>query len=115
VIVDAFGVNGVIAKTPALDTTWRRVDGISMSDVARASVEVTFSGTGIDWRTLAGPVQGSAQLYVDGVLVETVDNGATTPAAAVRSVTGLAAGTHTLRLVVVGDGAVSVDGFTIRP
>ena len=115
VVVDAFGVNGVIVKSPVLDTTWRRVDGVSTTDVARASAEVTFSGTGIDWHTLAGPEQGSARLYIDGVLAETIDNGATAAAPIVRSVTGFAPGTHTLRLVVAGEGSVAVDGFTVRP
>ena len=86
--------------------------------MAGASAAVSFSGTGIDWRTVAGPDQGEAKVFVDGVLQLEVDNRAETRSAVVRSIIGLAPGTHTLRIVVVGGDAasfVSVDGFTVRP
>jgi hypothetical protein len=82
---------------------------------------VTFRGTGIDWYTARGPDQGRAKIYVDGLLVRTVDNYAASPAFGVaRSITGLADGVHTLRIVVLATarpaatGAlVSVDRFSI--
>ena len=122
VVVDAFGVQGSIAKTPAFGARWGRSTGASASDVARASVEVRFRGTGIEWASLDGPDQGRAQILVDGVVVREVDGYAPAAAPAVRSVGGLADGTHTLRIVVLGDarsaatGAlVSVGGFTVLP
>jgi hypothetical protein len=84
---------------------------------------VTFRGTGIDWFTARGPDQGRAKIYVDGLLVRTVDNYAASPAFGVaRSISGFADGVHTLRIVVlatarpVATGAlVSVDRFAIVP
>jgi GH25 family lysozyme M1 (1,4-beta-N-acetylmuramidase) len=114
VVVDAFGVNGVVSRTPALEATWRRADGVSTSDVPRASVEVRFDGTGVDWRTVAGPDQGSAQVLVDGVVTETIDNHASGRSDVVRTIDGLVPGVHTIR-IVVASGDVSVDGFTVRP
>jgi GH25 family lysozyme M1 (1,4-beta-N-acetylmuramidase) len=114
VVVDAFGVNGVVTRTPALDATWRRADGVSTSDVPRASVEVRFDGTGLDWRTVTGPDQGSAQILVDGVATGTIDNHADDRSDVVRTIAELAPGVHTVR-IVVASGDVSVDGFTVRP
>ena len=114
VVVDAFGVNGVVTRNPAVTATWRRGGGVSVSDVAKAWVEVAFRGTGLDWRTVSGPDQGTAQLLVDGVATQTIDNHATSDGPVVHTIDGLAPGVHTLR-IVVANGAVSVDGFTVRP
>jgi hypothetical protein len=114
VIVDAFGVNGVVTRTPVLEATWRRADGVSTSDVPRASVEVRFDGTGLDWRTVTGPDQGTAQILVDGIATETIDNHASNRSDVVRTIDGLAPGMHSHQ-IIVSSGAVSVDGFTVRP
>ena len=123
VVVDAFGVRGTITKTPRLTATWSLGNGLARSDEARASVTVTFHGTGIDWVSERAPDQGRAQVFVDGVLDRTVDGyGTSIEPDVVRSVTGLAPGTHTIRIIVLGEGRraatgtfVSVDRFDVRP
>ena len=130
VVVDAFRAGGELVSNPDLDATWGIVErgsasggSLGSSDLARSSAEVTFRGTGIDWYTAQGPDQGRAKIYVDGLLVRTFDNYAASPAFGVaRSITGLADGVHTLRIVVLATarpaatGAlVSVDRFSIVP
>ena len=130
VVVDAFGVGGGFVANPDLAATWGAVDeaaasggSLGASDLAGASAEVTFRGTGIEWLTSRGPDQGRAEVYVDGLLVRTVDGYAASPTfGVVRSITGLADGVHTLRIVVSGtarpasSGAlVSIDRFSIVP
>jgi GH25 family lysozyme M1 (1,4-beta-N-acetylmuramidase) len=93
------------------------------SDVKRASLELTFRGTGIAWTTARGPDQGRAAIFLDGTLVRTVDNYARERTlGVVRTVSGLAEGVHVLRIVVLGEarpramGAlVSVDRFSVVP
>jgi GH25 family lysozyme M1 (1,4-beta-N-acetylmuramidase) len=130
VVVDAFRVGGKTISNPDLRNTWgsEAAAGASAgtlwsSDLARSSVELTFSGTAIDWVTARGPDQGRAKISIDGLIVETVDNYAAQAAFGVtRSFGGLADGVHRLRIVVLGDARpaaddelVSVDGFSVVP
>ena len=130
VVVDAFRTGGRLVANPDLRATWGVVEkgqasggSVGSSDLARSSAKVSFRGTGIDWFTYRGPDQGRAQVYLDGLLVGTVDNYAASPAFGVaRSFTGLADDVHTFRIVVLGDarpaadGAlVSIDRFAIVP
>ena len=130
VVVDAFRRGGELVATPDLDATWGVVErgsasggSLGSSDLARSSAEVTFRGTGIDWFTYRGPDQGRAEVYVDGLLVRTVDNYAASPAFGVaRSFTGLTDDIHTLRIVVLARARpaasgelVSIDRFSIVP
>jgi GH25 family lysozyme M1 (1,4-beta-N-acetylmuramidase) len=130
VVVDAFRAGGKTVSNPDLRATWGSVahPGASAgrlwsSDLDRASVKLTFSGTAVDWVTARGPDQGRARVSIDGLIVETVDNYAAQPAFGVtRSFEGLAEGVHTLRIVVLGDARpaaddelVSVDGFSVVP
>ncbi len=118
VVVDAFRAGGKLVSNPDLDATWGIVErgsasggSLGSSDLARSSAEVTFRGTGIDWYTARGPDQGRAKIYVDGLLVRTVDNYAASPAFDVaRSITGLADGVHTLRIVVLATARARGDG-----
>jgi len=128
VVVDAFEAGGELEKNPSIVTSWGTLEAARASegraaagDLARSSVELAFRGTGVTWLTIRRRDQGRADLYVDGLYVRTVDNYAATPAFGVeRSITGLADGIHTLRIVVVGEarpaatGAlVSVDRFVV--
>ena len=130
VVVDAFRAGGHTFSNPDLVTTWGNVQdanasagGLWSSDLERSSVELTFSGTAVDWMTSRGPDQGRAKVFIDGLEVRTIDNYAAQPAFGVaRSFTGLTAGVHTLRIVVLGDARpaaddelVSVDGFSVVP
>jgi GH25 family lysozyme M1 (1,4-beta-N-acetylmuramidase) len=130
VVVDAFRAGGKTISNPDLRSTWgsEAAAGASAgtlwsSDLARSSVELTFSGSAIDWVTARGPDQGRAKISIDGLIVETVDNYAAQAAFGVtRSFGGLADGVHRLRIVVLGDARpaaddelVSVDGFSVVP
>ena len=121
VVVDAFQAGGDLAKNPHAAWSWGvGTVGSWASDLRGASVELRFRGTGVEWFTFVGPDQGKAELWVDGALLRVEDNYAAAPTSEVRSVTGLAAGVHTLRIVVLGKarsagtGAfVSVDRFAV--
>ena len=130
VVVDAFRAGGELAANPDLRATWGTVGrggasggSLDSSDLRHSSAEVRFRGTGIEWFTYRGRDQGRAEVYVDGLLVRTVDNFA--PAATfdvARSITGLSDGIHTLRIVVLAtaraaatDELVSIDRFSIVP
>jgi GH25 family lysozyme M1 (1,4-beta-N-acetylmuramidase) len=129
VAVDAFAFGARLVANPAGTVTWRSVNvngasgRVAVTDTARASATLVFRGTAVDWYAVRGPSQGRASILVDGALVRTVDNyaGAPTPGV-VRSVTGLADGVHTLRIVAIGQarpkasGAlVSIDRLVVTP
>jgi hypothetical protein len=115
--------------TPAAVPTWSSVaatgasgGSYAVAELAGASASLTFSGTAVTWLTATGPAGGDAGVYVDGHLVATVDTYAVAPHYKVaHAVTGLAAGTHTVQVVVKGvRGApkatasdVAVDGFVV--
>lgn len=130
VAIDGFEVGSRRIGTPELGMRWGTLrfarasgGGVAASDVKRSSLSLTFRGTGIVWRTVRGPDQGRAAIYVDGALVRTVDNYASErTVGVVRRISGLADGVHELRILVLGEarpkasGAlVSVDGFSIPP
>lgn len=130
VAVDGFEVGKDRVGTPDLEQTWatERTSSASggslvASDAKRASLTLTFRGTGIEWVTVRGPDQGRAAIYADGTLVRTVDGYASEPTfGVVRRVSGLVDGVHELRVVVLGEarpratGAlVSVDRFVVLP
>jgi hypothetical protein len=130
VVVDAFRVGGDLIANPELSAAWGTMasahasaGSLRSSDLARSTVELTFSGTAVDWLTSRGPDQGRAEISIDGLVVRTVDNYAARPAfGVVRSITGLSAGVHTLRIEVLGtarhasdDELISVDGFSVVP
>ena len=77
-----------------------------------------FSGTGANWIGFRGPQTGIADVYLDNVLVATVDTYAETEmtGAVLYSVTGLAPGPHTLTISVPNPRAkndASVDYFIV--
>jgi hypothetical protein len=121
VVVDAFEAGGDLVANPLLETSWGTLraspasgGSLSASDLARASVTFTFRGVGVDWYTVRDRLQGRADIYVDGLRVRTVDNFATDPMfGVVRSVSGLADGVHTLRIVVLGEGRQAAEGTLV--
>ena len=85
---------------------------------AGASVTYRFTGRAIGWVTTLGPDRGAAKVYVDGVLVATVDTHAT--GLAFRRVafaeSWSTSGFHTLRIVVAGSAGharVDVDALEV--
>jgi hypothetical protein len=88
------------------------------SAAAGARARYTFTGRGIAWVTTKGPDRGAVKVYVDGVLVATVDTRA--PTLGFRAVafarTWSASGTHTLKLVAVGTVGrprIDLDAFEV--
>jgi hypothetical protein len=88
-----------------------------------ATATLTFTGTGIDWITARGRSYGKASVSVDGGPATTVDLYRSSPAWQVvgRSVSGLAPGSHTIVVKVLGtkNGAatgtlVPVDAFVVH-
>jgi hypothetical protein len=69
-----------------------------------AQATFTFTGTGVSWIGARGPQTGIAFVYLDGAFVAQIDTYAPTeaPQHTVFTTTGLAAGTHTLAIVVTG-------------
>jgi hypothetical protein len=85
---------------------------------AGASVTYAFTGRAIAWVTTMAPSRGVARVYVDGVLVQTIDCG--TALTRFRYVafakTWASSGFHTLRIVVVGTAGrprVDVDALEV--
>ncbi|BEP15657.1 hypothetical protein acdb102_39680 [Acidothermaceae bacterium B102] len=89
--IDAVKVGGAkVASTPAMSATW-------LTAGAGASATMRFAGTGVAWTT-----SGTARvaIYVDGHRTTA------------KSLTGLAAGQHTVRLVVI-KGSLRLKGFLV--
>jgi hypothetical protein len=129
VAVDAIEAGGKVIWSPELRFGWGKAKhaaasggDVAVSDLARTDATFAFYGTGVDWHTVRGPYQGRAQIFVDGALVKTVDNYASAPATADRTIGGLALGVHELRIVVLGESRpaargtqTSIDAFTVIP
>ncbi len=85
---------------------------------AGASMSYTFTGRAIGWVTTLGPDRGAAKVFLDGVLVATVN---TSSASFVYrriafAKTWSSSGTHTIRIVVVGTAGhprVDVDALEV--
>jgi bacillopeptidase F len=108
--------------TPAARYTWRVVTtsaaygGSYRSEhLAGAAASYAFSGTSVTWYTVKGRSQGMADVYVDGVKKATVNNYASAASYKVaRTVSGLAAGKHVLKVVVLGKkGSTSGTGTSV--
>lgn len=88
-----------------------------LNDTARytsdtnASVSFTFTGTAIQWYGQNDTNFGTAKVYIDGILAETVNvNGPMISQKLLFSRTGLPAGEHTI-LVVCTSATIDVDYF----
>ena len=71
---------------------------------AGASATMTFAGESVAWVSSKSATRGSAQVYIDGVLVKTVSlkKAATTHRQVVFGTSWAAAGPHTIQIVVLG-------------
>src|SRR5690606_19242186 len=77
---------------------------VAWSTSKNASATLTFTGRSITWLGPVGPTRGSARVYLDGVLVDTVNQYARSyaPRRTLFTKDFGAAGKHTLRVVVAG-------------
>ncbi|HEX9775973.1 MAG TPA: hypothetical protein VGB83_10395 [Actinomycetota bacterium] len=118
IAVQGFRANGRVFAPSAATYRWaeERVGGtrVVVSSARGATATYRFSGKGIDWRGPRGPGYGKAQVYVDGVLRETVDAYAAAESiATLSSVAGLARGKHTLRIRVLGTHRDAASGSKV--
>ena len=76
-----------------------------------ATATVPFTGTQMTWYSITGSDQGSADVYIDGVLDTTVNLYAATRSTmkAVYTKSGLAAGSHTFKIVTKNTKWVTFD------
>jgi hypothetical protein len=84
---------------------------------------LSFTGTGVSWVGFRGPNVGIANVYLDGILVATVDTYAATEtvAALLFTASGLVSGPHRLEIEVTGgknelstDPFIVVDAFDVH-
>ncbi len=90
---------------------------VRFASTAGATASYRFTGRSVGFVTTTGPTRGAVKIYVDGVLSKTVDTYSASAAYRVQvwSKTYTAAGTHTVKLVVVGTSGrprVDLDAFT---
>jgi len=85
------------------------------SNTIGAQATITFNGTGIRWIGARGPQTGIARVSVDGIFVEDLDTYATSegPQHPDFFTSGLARGTHTLTVEVVGRNPLSTDMWVL--
>jgi len=131
-LLDLSGTPGHLA--PLNDTDWRatytgswgyqngRPTGDLNGDVHYTSTNgdafgYTFTGTGIQVLSETNTDEGNVDVYVDGAKVSTVSANSAERLAqqAIVSITGLAKGAHTLKLVKTGGDYLLVDGVTVIP
>ncbi|MGZ4126939.1 MAG: Ig-like domain-containing protein [Actinomycetota bacterium] len=121
IMLDGLAVSNVLVAAPPVVFSWQAVvaSGASGGRYVRAmtpgaSVSFVFRGGTIDWITQAGPTQGTAKMYIDGVLRQIADlHSSVTRYQYPRRMTGLSDAVHTLK-IVTGSGTVSVDRFIVR-
>lgn len=96
----------------------------ALAQDAGASATIAFSGSAITWVGVLDTYNGTAQIYLDGKLITTVDTYGTFTQYhhALYTASGLAGGAHTLQIVATGTrdsvalgNAVWVDAFDVTP
>ena len=93
------------------------------SNTPGAQATFTFTGTGVRWLGVRGPQTGIARVFLDGVPVQDVDTYAMSESLqhVDFTATGLAAGSHTLQIQVLGKNPMStnfwvlIEAFDILP
>jgi hypothetical protein len=103
-------------KNQTLAGTWG--GSVRWTKAANASATITFTGRNLALVGTKGPGYGSADVYVDGVLLKTIDTHATTTVKSqiiFRFSTGLFTNeTHTVKIVndaTAGHPRLDIDGF----
>jgi hypothetical protein len=98
-------------------TSSARGGRLRYATAANASVTLRVTASSVAWLSTVGPKRGKAKVYLDGVLVKTVDCYAKTiTTKRIVFATDLTPGPHELRIVVAGTSGrprVDVDGFVV--
>ncbi len=88
--------------------------GYRLSKKANATITFSFEGVGITWTTARGPSYGKAAIYVDGVLVKTVDLYRANQQWQYKvTVSGLSYGNHMVVIKVLGTKNPAASGTGI--
>ncbi|MFJ2865624.1 hypothetical protein [Kitasatospora sp. NPDC087314] len=92
-------------------------DDVHATSTNGDSVSYTFTGTGLDVLGETNSDEGGLDVYVDGVRTASTSAYSSTRLAqqVIASVTGLAKGPHTVKLVKTGGTYLTVDAFTVVP
>jgi hypothetical protein len=133
VVLDKFAANGQPYQDTDINVKYNAWVGLSDSNASGGSyrrskalgAEITFpfTGTTVKWIALKGPNYGMAEVYIDGVDQGTVDlySSALQYQAKIKY-SGLAAGSHTLKIDVLhtknaasSGYQVGVDAFDVTP
>ena len=87
------------------------------SSTRYATATYRFTGRAIGWVAWRSSIRGSASIYVDGRYVTQISlrSSTTQPRVVAFARHWASAGTHTIRIVVLGTGRVDVDGFVVLP
>jgi hypothetical protein len=90
-------------------------DGVHYTQSDGASATITFTGTGIDFRTETNSDEGDIGVTLDGVSKGTVSANSPQRQAqqSLYAVSGLTAGPHTLTVTKLSGSYLLVDGFTL--
>jgi hypothetical protein len=131
-LLDLAGTPGHLA--PLNDNDWRATytgswssqsgrglgdlgDDVHYTSTNGDAFSYTFTGTGIQVLSETNSDEGNADVYIDGRKVQTVSSYSATRLAqqAIVSVTGLAKGPHTLRVVKTSGSYLLIDGVTVIP
>ena len=85
------------------------------TSTAGARATFTFIGRDVGWFAERGPGHGKAKVYVDGVLIRTVDLNASldAPRRMIFRRHWSTVGSHTVKIVVSGSGVVGLDAFVV--
>ncbi len=121
VAVDAFVVGSTTTPDSSTKVTYDNWTGKSSTSASGGSYRVsptqgatsslTFTGKGIDWVTATGPSNGMASVSIDGVSKGTVDlYTAGVHWQVVEAYAGLASGSHTILVTVLGTKNTSSTG-----
>jgi subtilisin len=88
---------------------------VNYATAAGASAKLTFTGRAVAIVGPVGPSRGSAKIYVDGVYRTTVSFRASANRShkAMYTTTLPTLGTHSIRLVLSGNGRVDLDAFVV--
>jgi hypothetical protein len=103
--------------------TWTYGTGVSgalnndlhWTNVTSNYAQTTFYGTSVKWIGMKAYNRGNADVYLDGVLQTTVDEYApgTVPQQTLFTATGLAVGSHTIKIIDKGTKNASSSGYYV--
>lgn len=127
VALDAIKLGTTLLGNPAANYRWGVTKSSAASGGAFAEEELggavaamVFRGTSLSWTTITGTTMGRAQVVIDGRLVASVDNYATSTHFGVKRTWALADGVHTVKIIVLGahragglGNRVMLDAFTV--